>query len=584
MPRDRLDERLVHYQYIEDLCFERRILEIGCGNGRGAAFLGEVAEEVVSVETSRIKVQQAEHEVTRDNVRFVHAEPDRLELPDESFDVVVVPELERWITRGQLMPELRRLLRPTGVALFAVPSEEHPGGMEYSDLLEYLAQSFPHVRMIGEIRFNGTIVADFEPEHEELDPNLDCSLIEEDEDPHHYLALCSFDPLTPIAYSIIQTPWAGESGSSALQTALDQTRAELEREKLRADRTARELKAAAGRASREESRRVGQLTERVEQLERELSEARESESAEQLKLVSQQREALGRRVMELERYRSEHADLESAVERLKAQLADAERRVLEESSQSRQELIKSRSESRKKDDKIQSLSEELGAAKSALEEARSMLVENGLSLGTFDPKEVTPTEDPGAAAMAKTATEGKAQQAPVTAPGPAGGGAEPPDMVVPEWMTQRLASELDRIGELTSQLERERVRADGLSRELEGERQRQRAAGDELIKARGEAERAGARSDEVGRALDEARKQTDYQRQRAEGAERRSDALINRIEQDAAELSRLHQRLAELQGLRQADQWRLDEVTGRLREAEAKLASAGARTSAAAAA
>ena len=353
-----LNNRLVRYQYVEDLIRGKAVLELGCGTGQGTALIATVADSVVAVDTSEPRVTAARRRLSVPQVDFQNTRPESLDFADAAFDVVLVPELQRWATHGRFVPEVRRVLRASGWALFAVPAQGDAGGMDYGDLHEYLTHSFRHVRMMGEIPFWGVTIADFAPEGP-IQPVLDCSLIEEDEAPEWYTAICSDELLPPSQYSVVQTSAPRES-------------------------------------------------ERVQTLSLELSRARS----------------------ELQTLQAESKD----------RLAEAERRGEQERA-------------------------ELQRIKAQL--ARS-------------------TRTPS-----------------------------PPDVTA--------------------------------------------SSGGPVAPARLEAAEA---------ALVEVRGLAAEQRRRAEGAERRCDRLVHRIEQDAAELARLQQRLAETQGQRQLDQWRVEELVGRLRAIE----------------
>lgn len=365
MNQQQWEERLVHYQYIQELLRDRDVLEIGSGNGSGADFLAEFGRRVLVIDTQVQRVGRCRQSCAWSNVDCMVGEPDRLQVKSHSFDVVLVPELERWFTRGGLLPEIRRVLAQDGLVLFVVRSADRGGsggsGMGYADLEEYLSQSFEHIRILGAIPFRGVTMADFEPEGE-LDPQLDCTLISEDEEPVSYLALCSRQSLVSPGYSVVQVP----GGVDALGPR-------------------------------------GGLSERV--------------------------------------------------------------------------------------------------------------------LGTVE----TWAE-----------TEGGVGQVAL--------------------MTQLLDREMTRVAALEQRLEQARTNTEGLS--------------GRCIEERGRAEVERVRADATERQLTDCRTAVEELRRRAEGAERRCDSLMTRIEQGAGELSTLHHRMAELQGLRQADQWHIDELVGKLRKSQ----------------
>ena len=390
MRQEHWEERLVHYQYIEDLLEGQRVLEVGCGSGAGAHYLARRALQVISIDPSAAALDNSRYAYSQPNLTFMRTEPANFQLKDNSFDMVLVPELKRFSTWGAFMPEVRRVLKPGGRALFAVANgDQGTEGMALAEFEEYLNDTFPNIRLMGEIPFSGVTVADFNPDGE-VSPLLDCSLVPEDEPPITYVALCSAGPMDSLGYGVLQVP-GGEADDG-----------------------------------------------------------------------------------ELARVR---ADLAEARKQLEQRRPDPRRRRGGQSQQSQQ-----------------------------------------------DPRRVT---------------------------------------------------------DLEARVEREAGRADDLERRLQAERersdqQRDRAeeAARQTLEERGRAEAERVRAEATERALVEWQQAAGQHSKRAEAAERRCDSLLMRIEQGSADLSRLHQRIAELQGLRQADQWRVDELVGRLREQEEKMAAA----------
>lgn len=474
--------RLVRYQYIEALIRGSRVLEIGCGRGVGTDYLAERAREVVCIDSSPAVVSRARGLVHRKNVRFVVGTPGRFEADGGNFDWVLVPQLQDFVDDPALVATTRRLLNPRGRALFTIPARPAaPGAMDYKRFVEHLRDTFGYVRVLGEVPFHATAMADFQPDDGGLQPLLDCSLIKEDESPLAYTALCSNDLLEPLGYSVIQIRPEGareQSGSGHQQ-------------------------------------RLQELQQTIDQLRAQLRS--EQQRASQLEVVEQEREGLRDRLEVLEHQLSRSgAPADADEEELRRKLADAERRILEATSSGRHELTDTRQRLHASEQRARQLEQQLAQQVAELTTLRR---QRGRGQPVGSP-------DVDAEKMIELAL-----------------GDRPADADLKSWATQRLAEQLARAAQLSSELER--VRTD---------------------KARLQAE------------YDAQREQIGGMKERAEGAERRADGLLARLDQDAAELSRLHQRLAEVQGLRQADQWRMDELTGRLRETEGRKFEAKDRT------
>jgi SAM-dependent methyltransferase len=106
-----------------------RVLDLACGRGRNALFLAERGFRVTAVDASAEALAQLDAEAHRRGLHVETVEQDlektpRLEMP--AFDVVI----QFFYLQRSLMPELRRLVRPGGVAVVRTFSRagNFPGG------------------------------------------------------------------------------------------------------------------------------------------------------------------------------------------------------------------------------------------------------------------------------------------------------------------------------------------------------------------------------------------------------------------------------------------------------------------------
>lgn len=134
-------------------------LEYGCGMGDRAAFLAKRGARVTAIDLSPMAIEQATALAAREGVAgqidFRVMDGERLDFPDAHFDVVTGAGILHHLDLDRCLPELARVLKPDGMAVFAEPlghnailnryrrstpemrtEDEHPLLMSDLDLLE----------------------------------------------------------------------------------------------------------------------------------------------------------------------------------------------------------------------------------------------------------------------------------------------------------------------------------------------------------------------------------------------------------------------------------------------------------------
>jgi SAM-dependent methyltransferase len=96
------------------------VLEVGCGSGRVARFVGTEVGELVCCDVSRVALEEAKRNLAHlSNIRYVETRGYRLDpLLDESFDAVYAHDVFLVFDLNQalaLLDEIRRVLREAGV-------------------------------------------------------------------------------------------------------------------------------------------------------------------------------------------------------------------------------------------------------------------------------------------------------------------------------------------------------------------------------------------------------------------------------------------------------------------------------------
>jgi SAM-dependent methyltransferase len=126
-PSEQGEIRLEHYHRYAlalSLAKSKMVLDVACGEGYGSALLSETASEVVGLDISQEAVAHASKVYQgRANLQFLQKSAFDTGLPDDSFDLVVSFEtIEHLLEQGQMLTELRRVLKPDGLLLISSPN------------------------------------------------------------------------------------------------------------------------------------------------------------------------------------------------------------------------------------------------------------------------------------------------------------------------------------------------------------------------------------------------------------------------------------------------------------------------------
>lgn len=117
-------EHLARYLFAARFAAGRRVLDIGCGTGYGAAELARSAAHVTGLDNSPEALAYAREHFAAPNLDFLEGSADALAVPDASFDLLVafevIEHLENW--RG-FLAEAKRVLTPTGLFVVSTPNK-----------------------------------------------------------------------------------------------------------------------------------------------------------------------------------------------------------------------------------------------------------------------------------------------------------------------------------------------------------------------------------------------------------------------------------------------------------------------------
>jgi SAM-dependent methyltransferase len=122
------------------------VLEYGCAHGHNAIALASTAQHIEGIDISREAVNAGNSDVASrgiSNVRLSVQNAEAMDFADGTFDLVYGSGILHHLDFNTAMSELRRVLKPGGVALFAEPLGHNP-------LIEVYRRRTPDARTADE--------------------------------------------------------------------------------------------------------------------------------------------------------------------------------------------------------------------------------------------------------------------------------------------------------------------------------------------------------------------------------------------------------------------------------------------------
>jgi 2-polyprenyl-3-methyl-5-hydroxy-6-metoxy-1,4-benzoquinol methylase len=147
------------YQFALPSARDARVLDVGSGEGYGAAMLAEVAREVVGVDYSPAAIDHAQRTYRPGNLRFELADANRLDLPPRSFDLVTAFEVIEHLTdQSAFLAAIASAIGPEGRVIISTPntllprrlSPYHIEELTPRELRRRLRPHFDRVTLLGQ--------------------------------------------------------------------------------------------------------------------------------------------------------------------------------------------------------------------------------------------------------------------------------------------------------------------------------------------------------------------------------------------------------------------------------------------------
>jgi SAM-dependent methyltransferase len=148
------------------VCLGREVLEYGCGMGSHAFLAAQRgARQVTGIDISAVAIEKADERARRDgfgNVQFRVMDCEAMEFPDDSFDVVCGTTILHHLDLSKAIPEIARVLRPGGKALFIEPLNYNPLVFLFRRLTPQLRSSDERPFTLRDLRFIKSCFAEVE--------------------------------------------------------------------------------------------------------------------------------------------------------------------------------------------------------------------------------------------------------------------------------------------------------------------------------------------------------------------------------------------------------------------------------------
>jgi ubiquinone/menaquinone biosynthesis C-methylase UbiE len=145
----------LYRQRVGEAAKNHRLLEYGCGTGSLAFDLAGEASHVIGIDISDVAIHQAHQNAGRrglTNVEFLVENAEAMQLPAEHVDVVAGSGIVHHLDIPKAMQEVRRVLTPGGVAIFAEPLDHNPFVRWYRQRTPELRTPDEHPLTVSDLR------------------------------------------------------------------------------------------------------------------------------------------------------------------------------------------------------------------------------------------------------------------------------------------------------------------------------------------------------------------------------------------------------------------------------------------------
>lgn len=144
-------EHLHRYGLVFNYIENKIVLDIACGEGYGSNLMSDKAAVVYAVDIDEATVLAAKAKYHKDNINFMTGSASSIPMASQSVDVVVSFEtIEHHDQHGEMIAEIRRVLKPGGLIIISTPDK-----LYYSDKRKFTNKF--HVKELYKVEFTELI-------------------------------------------------------------------------------------------------------------------------------------------------------------------------------------------------------------------------------------------------------------------------------------------------------------------------------------------------------------------------------------------------------------------------------------------
>lgn len=147
------------YKFAKDFVFNKRVLDIGCGEGYGSNYLAGFAKEVVGIDYDKEIINYANNKYKKNNLILLAVDAKRQGLLNDKFDIICSFQVIEHIKDTKLLLEnIKNLINDTGIFICSTPNKSDASPHSDTPLnkfhvKEYLSNEFeellkPYFRQI----------------------------------------------------------------------------------------------------------------------------------------------------------------------------------------------------------------------------------------------------------------------------------------------------------------------------------------------------------------------------------------------------------------------------------------------------